>query len=118
MAVAAAAYVLIAFKPGVLLVAPVVLVFAAAYGAYQSVDWALALEVLPSLESAGKDMGIWHVSMVLPQILGPVSTGWLISWMKTAHSARLAYTFAFGIAALWFVLAAWLVGRIRLPKPG
>jgi len=99
------------------LVVPVALVFSAAYGAYQSVDWALALEVLPTGSSAGKDMGIWHISMVLPQILGPAGTGWMLSWVKGFAGAGPAYVVAFAIAAAWFVLAAWLVSRVRL-APG
>jgi Na+/melibiose symporter-like transporter len=118
MAAAALGYVLIALRPAVGWVAPVVLVFAAAYGAYQAVDWALALQVLPDLENAGKDMGVWHISMVLPQVIGPAATGWLISGLKQAYSAQLAYTTAFALAAAWFVLAAWLVGRVRLPDSG
>ena len=46
------------------LIVPVILIYAAAFGAYQAVDWALALKVLPSAEAAGKDMGIWRISMV------------------------------------------------------
>jgi hypothetical protein len=75
----------------------------------------LALRVLPKSETAGKDMGIWHVALVLPQILGPASTGWIISGAKWAVSAQFAYTLAFAIAALWFSLSALLVARVRLP---
>ena len=114
MAVTAGCYVLIAFHPNFVLIVPVVIIFSAAYGAYQAVDWALALAVLPSSQDAGKDMGIWHISMVLPQIIGPASSGWMISWMLTSQSAALAYTLAFGVATLWFILASFLVTRVRL----
>jgi hypothetical protein len=70
MAVCAFYFALIAFYPSLALIVPVILIYAAAFGAYQAVDWALALKVLPSAEAAGKDMGIWRISMVLPQILG------------------------------------------------
>ena len=114
MAGAAIAYVLIALHPHWLLMAPVALIYFSGWGAYQAVDWALALRVLPRSEAAGKDMGIWHVALVLPQILGPASTGWLISGAKWAVSARFAYVLAFAVAALWFGLSALLVGRVRL----
>jgi predicted MFS family arabinose efflux permease len=111
---AAMCYVVIAVHPALPLVVPVILVFSAAYGAYGAADWALALKVLPAGPDVGKDMGIWHISMVLPQILGPAATGWLITAIKTASSARLAYAIAFAIAALWLTLAALLVARVRL----
>ncbi|MGH7048633.1 MAG: MFS transporter [Stellaceae bacterium] len=117
MAAAALCYVLIAWHPRLTLVAPVVLAFSAAYGAYGAVDWALALKVLPSGQNSGKDMGIWHIAMVLPQMLGPAATGWLITAVKTAASERLAYAVAFALAALWFTLAALLVGHVRLALP-
>jgi len=118
MATAATCYVLIAFAPSLWLVAPVVIVFAASSGAYQAVDWALALAVLPRGEDAGKDMGIWHIALVLPQIIGPALTGWIISGAKRTLSDPGAYTLAFGIAALWFVLSAALVARVRLARDG
>lgn len=114
MAAAACAYVLIAFYPSIALTVPVFLVYFAGWGAYQAVDWALALKVLPKSEAAGKDMGIWHVALVLPQILGPAATGWIITGAKLAVSARFAYALAFAIAALWFSLSALLIARVRL----
>jgi Na+/melibiose symporter-like transporter len=117
MAAAAIAYVLIAFNPSVGLTVPVFLVYFAGWGAYQAIDWALALKVLPRSETAGKDMGIWHVALVLPQILGPALTGWIITGAKLAVSARFAYALAFAIAALWFSLSAILVARVKLPRP-
>jgi len=116
MAAAAIAYVLIALSPYWALMAIVALVYFSGWGAYQAVDWALALRVLPKSEAAGKDMGIWHVALVLPQILGPASTGWIITGAKWAVSARFAYTLAFAIAALWFSLSALLIGRVRLAR--
>jgi hypothetical protein len=53
---------------------------------------------------------------VLPQILGPAATGWIITGAKIAVSARFAYTVAFGIAAVWFILSAALIGRVRLAR--
>ena len=116
MAGAAICYVLIAFRPQIALLLPVALVFFAGWGAYQAMDWALALKVLPKSEAAGKDMGIWHVALVLPQILGPAATGWIITGAKIAVSARFAYAVAFGIAAVWFILSAALIGRVRLAR--
>ena len=114
MAATVIGYVIAALHPSLVVVAPLVIVFSAAYGAYQAVDWALALRVLPSLDNAGKDMGVWHVSMVLPQILGPVATGWIISGIKGSISTVAGYTAAFAIAATWFLLAALFLGKIRL----
>jgi hypothetical protein len=114
MAVTVIGLVMLALHPSLMLVIPVAVVFCAAFGMYQAVDWALALHVLPDSASAGKDMGIWHVSMVLPQILGPASTGWMLSWVKSIAGTGAAYTAAFATAAVWFVLAAWLVSRIKL----
>ena len=114
MAVSGACYVLATVSPSLWMIVPVVLVFGVSYGAFQAVDWALALKVLPSADDAGKDMGIWHISMVAPQIIGPVVTGWIISALTIAVSASFAYMFAFATAAVWFALGAWVVAHVRL----
>jgi hypothetical protein len=54
--------------------------------------------------------------MVLPQIVGPAASGWLISGVKVVSSEQLAYVIAFGIAGVWFVLATILVGLVKMPR--
>jgi MFS family permease len=86
--------------------------FGIGYGAYQAVDWALAIDVLPKGETAAKDMGIWHVSMVLPQMLAPALTGITLSAFKET-SLLLGYAVVFAITAAWFVLGTVFVRQIR-----
>ena len=117
MAAAAAGFVLIAIHPSTTATVAVITVFSVASGAYGAVDWYLALRVLPRGQDTGKDFGIWHVCMVLPQIIGPVTAGFLITFVKDSVSAWLAYELAFGIGALWFALSAVLVSRIRVSEP-
>jgi Na+/melibiose symporter-like transporter len=115
MAGSTAAYVLIGLHPSVALMAPAVIVYAMANGAYGAGDWLLALRVLPRGQDTGKDFGVWHACMVAPQILGPLSMGALIGWLKTIAAPAVAYEVAFAVGAAWFVLGAALVGRVRVP---
>ena len=116
MVIATAGFVLIPFRPSFALFVPTLLLFYMGWGAYQAVDWALALKVLPSGASAGKDMGIWHIAFVLPLIIGPAVTGWLVSILRLFVSSGVAYMGAFGLATVWFVLAAMLITRVRLRR--
>jgi len=50
-------------------------------------------------------MGIWRISMVLPQILGPAITGGIISAVKVSFGDPTAYATAFAIGALWLMLS-------------
>jgi ABC-type sugar transport system permease subunit len=48
-------------------------VYGLGYGAYNSVDNALWVDVLPDKDNAAaKDMGLWQISNVLPQCIAPV----------------------------------------------
>ena len=86
--------------------------FGVGYGAYQAVDWALAVDVLPQGNSAAKDMGIWHVSLVLPQVVAPALTGVILSALKS-RSLLLGYMLVFILTALWFILGTVFVRQIR-----
>ncbi len=116
MAAASLCYILIPLRPSFAAFAAVMLLFSVGWGAYQAVDWALALRVLPNLEDAGKDMGIWHIALVLPLIIGPLITGWLVSLLKESVSVGASYMAAFAIPTVWFALAAVLVRRVRLAQ--
>ena len=71
-----------------------------------------AIDVLPGGEDAAKDMGIWHVALVLPQILAPAITGLTLNALKST-SLLLGYTVVFILTAIWFVLGTVFVRQIR-----
>jgi Na+/melibiose symporter-like transporter len=64
-----------AFFYGFNLVVLLGVVFGLGYGAYTAVDWALASDVLPSAEDHGKDMGVWHIALTLPQVISTPIAG-------------------------------------------
>jgi len=112
MALASLIFIAVAMNPSIAFVFVVGALFGVGYGAYQAVDWALAVDVLPPGESAAKDMGIWHVALVLPQVIAPLVTGITLASLK--HISLLTgYTVVFVLTALWFVLGTVFVSRIR-----
>ena len=99
-------------------------VFGMGFGAYYSVDWALACDVLPNKESAAaKDMAVWHISMVLPQSIAlPISGALLGFFGKTTdhtavgavtHYTHVGYTAIFSLAACYLLLGAVLLRNVR-----
>jgi Na+/melibiose symporter-like transporter len=112
MSVAAVAFIPAALFPSLGFTFAIGALFGVGYGAYQAVDWALAVDVLPEMRDAAKDMGIWHVALVLPQVLAPTLTGATLALLKP-HSLLLGYTVVFVITATWFVLGTVLVRRVR-----
>ena len=93
------------------------IVFGLGYGAYTSVDWALVSDVLPSVDDYAKDMGIWHVADVLPQIVAGSIAGVLLDNFQRIGAANnmpnLGYTVIFLMAFAFFVLGTVFVARIK-----
>jgi MFS family permease len=93
------------------------IVFGLGYGAYESVDWALASDVLPSMDDYAKDMGVWHVAMVLPQVIATPVAGYLLDNFQRVGAAQnipnLGYTVIFVIAVIYFVLGTVFVKQIK-----
>ena len=112
MALAAVIFIAVGFHPSLSLMFWVGALFGVGYGAYQAVDWALAIDVLPKGEAAAKDMGIWHVSLVLPAMLAPALTGVILAAFK-GTSLLLGYTAVFVLTAVWFILGTAFVRQIR-----
>ncbi len=112
MAAAAVIFIPVAFHPSLLFTYVIGALFGLGWGAFQAVDWALAIDVLPHQGGAAKDMGIWHTALVLPQILAPAMTGLTLARLKE-HSLLLGYTTVFVMTATWFVLGTVFVRRIR-----
>jgi MFS family permease len=92
-------------------------IFGLGYGAYQSVDWALASDVLPSMDDYAKDMGVWHVAMVLPQIIATPIAGFLLDRLQVVGKAQsipnLGYTTIFMVAVAYCLLGTVFVRQIK-----
>jgi MFS family permease len=86
------------------------ILFGLGYGAFYSVDWALGTDVLPNPDDAAKDMGIWHISMVLPQAIAPVIAGQLIAHIG---NGRAGYTVLMAVATVYLLLGASLIWKVR-----
>lgn len=88
-------------------------IFGLGYGAYQSVDWALVADVLPSQSNFARDMGIWNISLAIPQIVAPVLGGPLIDTFTRQGHPALGFQLLFAIAVVYCVLSTVAVRYIR-----
>lgn len=87
-------------------------VFGLGYGAYTSVDWALAIDVLPAFEAAGKDLGVWGAAVTIPQVIAP-AMGALVITLFQHWSLTAGYQAAMATAVLYSLLGSFLVWRIK-----
>lgn len=74
-------------------------------GAYNSVDQALNIEVLPNKDTAAKDLGILNLSNTGGQVFGPVLAASLITWV--------GYHALFPLAAVCSLIGAVLIVFIK-----
>ena len=78
------------------------------YGVYSSVDQALNVDVLPSKEEAGKDLGILNMATTLGQMVGPIIMG--------VVALNFGYAMAFPIAILFALLGCVFIMLIKKVK--
>ena len=86
--------------------------FGIGYGAYAAVDWALAIDVLPSEHSAAKDLGIWAIANTLPQVLAPVIAGPLLD-IFNRRTPNLGYTIIYSLAIVEVALGSAFIWKIK-----
>ncbi len=93
------------------------IVFGLGYGAYTSVDWAMATDVLPSEADHARDMGVWHVAETLPQVIATPIAGLMLDRFQVVGAAtgrpNLGYTAIFLLSVAYFVFGTVFVRRIR-----
>lgn len=88
--------------------------FGVGYGAYTSVDWALAIDSLPSRENVGKDFAIWGASSNLSSTLAPALGGLIIYEVSLYTATALGYRLIFAVATLFLIAGAVFVLKIRV----
>jgi MFS family permease len=111
MAASALGFALVKIYPLAILMG---LLFGLGYGAFVSVDWALGTSVLPNESRHARDMGVWHVAMVFPQLFEGLFGQILDSSNKASHNS--GYLVLFLIAVTFFVLGSVFVSRVRNVK--
>jgi MFS family permease len=75
-------------------------------GAYFSVDYVLITQVLPSMDDAGKDLGIINITTTLPQTIGVAVGGTIVTIFA-------GYFALFPVAIVFVILGAVLLFLIR-----
>jgi MFS family permease len=92
---------------------PLGVLFGLGYGAYTSVDWALSIDVLPSLKDAGKDLGLWNASGILPDVFAPLIGSFIIYFAASYGQTALGYRLVFSVATLILIVAAVSILWVR-----
>lgn len=92
---------------------PLGVCFGLGHGAFSSVDWALSIDVLPSLKEAGKDLGLWSASTTLPNMFAPLLGGIILMVADTFHNVDLGYRAIFLVATAFLIVAAICVLFVR-----
>jgi MFS family permease len=109
----AAAALIFVVAPGQIPLWPLGLLFGLGYGAYMSVDVALAVDTLPSRHAAGRDLGIWSMASTLPAVIAPVLGSAVIVLASDIGQTAIGYRGVFGLATVFLVLGAALVLKVR-----
>ena len=105
------------FNTSVGFAAVLALLFGVASGAYAAVDFAMVLDVLPtSGQNVARDLGVWHVSLVLPQLLSTPLSGYVLDCVRSTVSVHAGYAAIFLLSAFWFGLSTVLVVFIKSVK--
>jgi MFS family permease len=86
-------------------------VFGIGYGMYLSASWALVADVLPNPENTAKDMGIWQMSVALPQVFTGMA-GRLVDFGNGIHMGY-GYSLAFLVSSIAFLFGCLLVNRVK-----
>lgn len=92
---------------------PLGLLFGIGFGAYSSVDWALAVDVLPVAQNAGKDMGIWSTASTFPTLLAPLVGAIILHLSGQAGQTALGYRIVFVLAAICMLAGAVFIFAVR-----
>ena len=85
------------------------------WGAYYSVDWALACNLLPA-GRAGALMALWNIGASGPQVLSPAIGGILVDRVgAAAHDPGAGYRALFALVAVYVIAGIVALAFVREP---
>ncbi len=98
-----------ALAPGLSWILPFAVLFGVGFGGVISSGWALAMDAIPKLRDVARDLGLWGIATLLPNVVAPLVGGWLIGLF---HGTRAGYQAVFGLSGFSFALASLAVLRV------
>lgn len=98
-----------ALAPGLRAILPFAVLFGIGFGGVISSGWALAMDAIPKLRDVARDLGLWGIATLLPNVVAPLVGGWLIGLF---HGTRAGYQAVFGLSGFSFALASLTVLRV------
>jgi MFS family permease len=105
----------VTFFPSLAATFVIAVIIGIGYGAFIAVDWAIALDTVPPGADTAKDLGIWHLAIILPNVIAPLVAGVILNSVKLAHSAPAGYCTVFMVAFGWWVLSGLFFIPVKLP---
>ncbi|XP_041363043.1 uncharacterized protein LOC121378790 [Gigantopelta aegis] len=88
--------------------------FGIGFGAFQSVDFALVMDVLPKEKDKAKDIAVWHLALILPQAVAtPIGGVVLDLFQRVNCEIGLGYMIVFLMTSVYFLLSGIFVYKIR-----
>ncbi|CAE1278003.1 unnamed protein product [Acanthosepion pharaonis] len=92
----------------------IALVFGIGFGAYQAVDFALVMDVLPEERNKAKDMAVWHQALILPQALATPIGGLVLDLFERVNcQIGLGYYIVFSLSGFYFLLSSLFVVKLK-----
>lgn len=84
------------------------------FGSFQSVDFALVMDVLPDEKDKAKDIAVWHLALVLPNAIATPTGGVILDFFESVNcEIGLGYIILFSVTGFYFLLSAVFVLKIR-----
>jgi len=83
--------------------------FGLGYGAVFAVGWALALDAVPEIGDAARDLGVWGTLSNVPAIVAPALGAWIIAHGTTP---AIGYRWLFAVAGACFAIGSLIVLRV------
>jgi MFS family permease len=88
--------------------------FGIGYGAYTSVDWALAIDAMPSMRTVGKDLAIWGASDTIPSVIAPILGSAIVFFISREATTALGYRLVFAAATVFLLTGAAFILKVRV----
>lgn len=86
-------------------------VYGLGYGAFLSVDWALALDTMPSLDNVARNLGVWGMAAALPAVVAPAAGGLLLSRAASPAEGYESLFWLAGLAIFAGAAVVWMADR-------